>query len=137
MLFQAWDGARAYLYLPEVGIAVGPESRHLRESDAMALGVMIVVYVFCFLVMILGLVVPSAASRRSRGSVWFGHHPCWMPGLVRVLLPRVPVHDDSIEEVRQGELGRHAAGMMRVLDPLKVPDVAPLAVNNHSLILLR
>jgi len=26
---------------------------------------------------------------------------------------------------------------MRVLDPLKVPDVAPLAVNNHSLILLR
>ena len=61
-----------------------------------------------------------------------------MPGLVvRVLLPRVPVHDDSIEEVRQGQLGRHAAGMMRVLDPLKVPDVAPLAVNNHSLILLR
>ena len=38
-----------------------------------------------------------------------------MPGLVvRVLLPRVPVHDDSIEEVRQGELGRHAAGMTRV-----------------------
>ena len=55
--------------------------------------------------------------------------------VVRVLLPRVPVHDDSIEEVRQGELGRHAAGMMRVLDPLKVPDVA-FAVNNHSLILL-
>ena len=64
MLFQAWDGARAYLYLPEAGIAVGPESRHLRESDAMAPGVMIVVYVFCFLVMILGLVVRSAASRR-------------------------------------------------------------------------
>jgi len=34
--------------------------------------------------------------------------------VVRVLLPRVPVHDDSIEEVRQGELGRHAAGMTRV-----------------------
>ena len=65
-LFQAWDGlgARAYLYLPEVGIAVGPESRHLRESDAMAVGVMIVIYVYCFLVMILGLVVRNAASRR-------------------------------------------------------------------------
>ena len=35
-----------------------------------------------------------------------------MPGLVvRVLLPRVPVHDDSLEEVRQGELGRRAAGV--------------------------
>ena len=42
---------------------MGPESRHLRESDAMAVGVMIVIYVYCFLVMILGLVVRNAASR--------------------------------------------------------------------------
>ncbi|PUZ51445.1 hypothetical protein GQ55_6G187500 [Panicum hallii var. hallii] len=43
---------------------MGPESRHLRESDAMALGVMIVIYVYCFLVMVLGLLVRNAASRR-------------------------------------------------------------------------
>jgi hypothetical protein len=30
----------------------------------MALGVMIVIYVYCFLVMVLGLVVRNAASRR-------------------------------------------------------------------------
>ncbi|KAL6900829.1 hypothetical protein ACP4OV_005505 [Aristida adscensionis] len=60
----AGEGLRDAVFVRELGFAVGPETHHLREASAMAVIAIGVIYLFSFVVMILGLVVQIAGSRR-------------------------------------------------------------------------
>ncbi|KAL6598572.1 hypothetical protein ACP70R_046271 [Stipagrostis hirtigluma subsp. patula] len=61
---EAEDGAQDAIFVPELGFAVGMESRYLLQSDAMAMVAMVGIYMYSFLVMVLGLVIRCAGSSR-------------------------------------------------------------------------